>query len=66
MKKFLIFFTIGFVLSVSITIYEKLNHYQPITKQQIDATKIGESAELNLNFKKSGCYEVGFGSYEYN
>ncbi|MDR0747938.1 MAG: hypothetical protein LBE89_08685 [Helicobacteraceae bacterium] len=62
MKKFFIFFTIGF--TISIAIYRKLNHYQAIIKQQMDVTKVGESAEFNLNLKKSGCYEVGFGNYE--
>jgi ankyrin repeat protein len=66
MKRFFIFFAIGFTISIAITVYEKLTYYQPMVKKRIDVTKVGESVELSLKLKKAGCYEVGFGSYEYD
>lgn len=64
-KKFIIFFFIGILLAVGGVIFDKFNYHQPIKKEKFDIGKIGSSVELDIKFNKSGCYEVGFGSYEY-
>jgi hypothetical protein len=64
LKSFLLFFVIGFLLSMASLIYNKFTYFEPMDKISINAQKIGSYEVLNVHLNKKGCYEVGLSSYD--
>jgi hypothetical protein len=59
------YIAIAIILFIAIGVYNGLNWFEPSMKKKIDVTKAGAYVEFDLNLKKAGCYEVGFGSYDF-
>jgi hypothetical protein len=57
---------IGIALIIGIAVYNKFNWFQPTFKEKINVTRAGQYVEFDLHLKKAGCYEVGFGSYDFD
>ena len=64
LKPFLLFFVIGFLLSIASFFYNKFTYFEPMDKRAINAQKMGSDELLDVYLNKKGCYEVGLSSYD--
>jgi len=64
MKKIGLYILLGMTLSVLLYAFGRLTNHLPLYQEDLKDMSVGSVHKMDVNFKQTGCYEIGFASDE--